>query len=216
MLGTISVNGRIAIPNFCKLFCRCTHACTLCFLTLFIRTRRLCAPGGRNRANAVRTVGATDPEDARQLAISVLRTQLLHRSDRKGQRVQHVGLVFFFRSCLIAALADACAPLSFIPGSTVIPSQVQASVSFRIVPDQSLEVIAENIVKFIESSFSDLKTQNHLNVRPFLPSLTDPKNKFKPFCLFRFGVRARSKSPTKQTTGWEICPHPSTCSWSVA
>ncbi|CED83759.1 Metalloexopeptidases [Phaffia rhodozyma] len=50
-------------------------------------------------------------------------------------------------------------------GSTVIPSQVQASVSFRIVPDQDLESIASNIVQFLQSSFSSLQSLNHIDIK---------------------------------------------------
>ncbi len=51
------------------------------------------------------------------------------------------------------------------PGnSTVIPSTVEASISIRIVPDQSLQTITSSLVNHLITSFKQLSSSNELSV----------------------------------------------------
>jgi acetylornithine deacetylase/succinyl-diaminopimelate desuccinylase-like protein len=49
--------------------------------------------------------------------------------------------------------------------STVIPSSVKATVSIRIVPDQSLDVIAQSLEDHVRTAFAELKSSNSISVR---------------------------------------------------
>lgn len=63
--------------------------------------------------------------------------------------------------------------------STVIPSAAQATLSIRIVPNQEALHVQEMLVQFLESSFAQLGTRNHINVRldhQADPWLGDPGN----------------------------------------
>lgn len=51
--------------------------------------------------------------------------------------------------------------------NTVIPKSVACSLSFRIVPNQDIEVIKAAFVNYVTSKFNDLNTTNHLNVKTF-------------------------------------------------
>ncbi|KAF9651570.1 glutathione degradosome [Thelephora ganbajun] len=48
---------------------------------------------------------------------------------------------------------------------TVIPSWVKSQVSVRIVPDQNLDTIAENLCKFLSVTFSELRSPNSIEVK---------------------------------------------------
>lgn len=50
------------------------------------------------------------------------------------------------------------------PSKTLIPSAASASISLRIVPDQSLEAIIEQLKSYLTKSFSTLRTFNTLSV----------------------------------------------------
>lgn len=49
-------------------------------------------------------------------------------------------------------------------GPTIIPSCVKSSVSFRLVPDQDLDTIADSIVLFIRTSYARLASTNSISV----------------------------------------------------
>ncbi|GAA5821143.1 hypothetical protein JCM11251_001983 [Rhodosporidiobolus azoricus] len=54
-----------------------------------------------------------------------------------------------------------------VPGpaqKTLIPNSAAASISIRIVPDQSLEDIVEKLKAHLRASFADLKTRNSLTI----------------------------------------------------
>lgn len=53
------------------------------------------------------------------------------------------------------------------PSKTLIPSSTTATVSIRIVPDQSLQVIVEQLKAHLHKSFAGLRTCNQLSVRLF-------------------------------------------------
>lgn len=49
---------------------------------------------------------------------------------------------------------------------TVIPAEVKAQVSLRIVPDQDLEVVARALCRYLEDSFGEIESSNKLSVCP--------------------------------------------------
>ena len=53
----------------------------------------------------------------------------------------------------------------YFKDATVIPAQVKAKVSLRIVPDQDLETIIRSLKDHLIQSFSKLQSQNKLDVR---------------------------------------------------
>lgn len=53
---------------------------------------------------------------------------------------------------------------------TLIPGSATASVSIRIVPDQSLLDIVEKLKTHLQRSFALLRTRNNLSVRLLSPS----------------------------------------------
>jgi di- and tripeptidase len=50
---------------------------------------------------------------------------------------------------------------------TVIPCKAKASVSMRVVPDQDINDIVESFEEFVRKVFSELKTENKINVSFF-------------------------------------------------
>lgn len=46
----------------------------------------------------------------------------------------------------------------------MIPSRVKSQVSVRIVPDQNLDTIAENLCEFLKLKFSELRSRNSIEV----------------------------------------------------
>ena len=46
----------------------------------------------------------------------------------------------------------------------MIPSRVKSQVSVRIVPDQNLDTIAENLSEFLKELFSELRSPNSIEV----------------------------------------------------
>ncbi|CCH60071.1 hypothetical protein TBLA_0C02620 [Henningerozyma blattae CBS 6284] len=51
------------------------------------------------------------------------------------------------------------------PGNiTVIPKSASIGVSIRLVPEQSMDSVKENFVKFLEDSFKSLNSPNHLKI----------------------------------------------------
>lgn len=46
----------------------------------------------------------------------------------------------------------------------MIPSRVKSQVSVRIVPDQNLDTIAENLCEFLKLEFSGLRSRNSIEV----------------------------------------------------
>lgn len=54
----------------------------------------------------------------------------------------------------------------------MIPSRVKSQVSVRIVPDQNLDTIAENLCEFLRGSFSELGSPNSIEVMS--PGCTSP------------------------------------------
>ena len=46
----------------------------------------------------------------------------------------------------------------------MIPSRVKSQVSVRIVPDQNLDTIAENLCEFLKVKFSELGSRNSIEV----------------------------------------------------
>ncbi|GJE91816.1 Zn-dependent exopeptidase [Phanerochaete sordida] len=53
---------------------------------------------------------------------------------------------------------------SVATNSTVIPATVTASVSIRIVPDQDLDTIAEALKQHLETTFSNMRSPNSLDI----------------------------------------------------
>jgi len=47
----------------------------------------------------------------------------------------------------------------------VIPSRVKSQVSIRIVPDQNLDTIAENLCESLKALFSELRSPNSVEVK---------------------------------------------------
>ncbi|CAG8668236.1 19282_t:CDS:10 [Gigaspora margarita] len=64
---------------------------------------------------------------------------------------------------------------------TVIPRSAKATVSMRIVPDQDLEEIASNFMRYVELIFNELKTDNTITITINNLAdwwLGDPENRF--------------------------------------
>ena len=47
----------------------------------------------------------------------------------------------------------------------MIPSRVKSQVSVRIVPDQNLDTVAENLCEFLKVIFSGLRSPNSIEVK---------------------------------------------------
>ncbi|CAI5757816.1 unnamed protein product [Candida verbasci] len=64
--------------------------------------------------------------------------------------------------------------------NTVIPQLVQSTISIRIVPNQDLNTIKENLINKLRKEFDELNSENHLSINIFYEAdawIGDPNNK---------------------------------------
>lgn len=79
----------------------------------------------------------------------------IHNLEGSGPRSEP--LIFSVRRCVYRLMHVGLDP-------TIIPAEVKAQVSLRIVPDQDLEMVARALCRYLEDSFGKLESSNKLTV----------------------------------------------------
>ncbi|KAI4097770.1 MAG: hypothetical protein LQ344_000042 [Seirophora lacunosa] len=105
------------------------------------------------------------------------------------------------------------------PGSSVIPHSATATISIRLVPNQTTAVISEALKKILRAAFTALKTPNQLSIsidHAAEPWLGDPGNKlfrtleeavidvWGPLGHHRRGSVPTAKSPLKENAKFPV------------